>query len=122
MIFDFGSESGGIVIFGEKEVLDEIALNISTFSALPVERLEIPQDYTSFVKLMEEKCPKFILGDSTIYSFLLRYAQERELPLVFKPVKVEYDVSSGGVLVRFKVKENILAVLSVNAPTIAIAI
>jgi hypothetical protein len=35
---------------------------------------------------------------------------------------VEYDISSGGVLAKFRVKENLLAVFSINAPTIAIAI
>jgi hypothetical protein len=97
VIFDFGSESGGILVFGENENLDEISLNISTFSALTVERLEIPEDYNSFVDLVEGKNPKFILGDEGIYPLLLRYAQER-------------------------VKENFLAVFSINAPTIAIAI
>jgi len=122
MIFDFGSESGGILVFGENENLDEISLNISTFSALTVERLEIPEDYSSFVNLVDGKNPKFILGDNKSYPLLLRYAQERGIPLVFKPAKVEYDISSGGVLAKFRVKENLLAVFSINAPTIAIAI
>jgi hypothetical protein len=122
MIFDFGSEGGGILVFGENENLDEISLNISTFSALTVERLEIPEDYNSFVNLVEGKNPKFILGDNKSYPLLFRYAQERGIPLVFKPAKVEYDISSGGVLAKFRVKENLLAVFSINAPTIAIAI
>ncbi|MFZ8825279.1 MAG: hypothetical protein ACO2OT_00330 [Candidatus Caldipriscus sp.] len=122
MIFDFGSESGGILVFGENENLDEISLNISTFSALTVERLEIPEDYNSFVDLVEGKNPKFILGDNKSYPLLLRYAQERGITLVFKPARVEYDISSGGVLAKFRVKENLLAVFSINAPTIAIAI
>ena len=110
------------MVFGEGEALDEISLAISTFSALTVEKLEIPENYPSFVKLIGEKNPKFILGDWKVYPFLLRYSQERGIPVVFKPLRVEYDVSSGGVLARFKVKENLVAILSVNAPTIAIAI
>ncbi|MEO0138608.1 MAG: hypothetical protein ABIL16_01475 [candidate division WOR-3 bacterium] len=122
MIFDYGSEGGGIVVLGSSEIVNQIALNISTFSALMVENVDLPENYGDFVNMLKEKSPKFVIGDESAYEYLLRYSQEGGIPAIFKPLSVEYDLASGGLLVKCRVGERFAATLSVNGDRIVIAV
>ncbi len=122
MIFDYGSEGGGIIVLGSSEIANQIALNISTFSALMVENVDLPENYEDFVNMLKEKSPKFVIGDESSYEYLLKYSQEEGVPAVFKPLSVEYDLASGGLLVKYRVGERFAATLSVNGDRIIVAV
>lgn len=121
MIFDYTSE-GGILVIGSSEMANQIALNISTFSAQMVENMDLPENYENFVNLLKEKSPKFVIGDENSYKYLLKYSQDEGIPVVFKPLSVEYDLASGGLLVRYRVGERFVAILSVNGDKVFLAV
>ncbi len=121
MITDYGSSLGSVLVLGKNENVIKISISISTFSAMPVIERDV-KDKEDLRKAIEETDAKFIFGDENYAESILTFAQENGYPSVYKPFSVEYDLSSGGLIVKYKVGENFLSVFSVNAQRIFVVL
>lgn len=121
MITDFGSSLGSILVLGKNEKVIEISMSISTFSALPVIERDV-KGKEDLESVIGETDAKFVFGDEGYAESILTFAQEKGYPCVYKPFSVEYDLSSGGLIVKYRVGENFLSVFSVNAERIFVVL
>ncbi len=122
MIFDVGDGGGGILVIGGDEKTQSLATNISTFSALTVESVNEVSGYEEIKSLVDEKKPKFIICGKPYAEYVLKYSQDNSIPAVYNPYGAEYDLAGGGLIVKFKVKDNMLSSFSINHDRICVVV